>query len=92
MLSITNETEQQFYALVGRRIRHLRWISGVSQSDLAEALGVSVALLRACEAGLTRPSADLLLAIARAQSMPIAFYVAAPESAWDQSAGMSKLH
>lgn len=50
-------------ATIGKSIRHYRWLQGVSQADLAAALGISEAQLRSHEAGKSRVSAARLLAI-----------------------------
>lgn len=50
-------------ATIGKSIRHYRWLQGVSQADLATALGISEAQLRSHEAGKSRVSAARLLAI-----------------------------
>ena len=49
---------------IGKCIRHYRWLQGISQSDLANALGISLAQLRSHEAGKSRVTAARLMAIA----------------------------
>lgn len=51
-------------ATIGKSIRHYRWLQGISQTDLANALGISLAQLRSHEAGKSRVSAARLMAIA----------------------------
>lgn len=50
-------------AVIGKGIRHYRWLQGMSQADLAAALGISEAQLRNHEAGKRRVSAAMLMAI-----------------------------
>ncbi|MEM9250193.1 MAG: helix-turn-helix transcriptional regulator [Pseudomonadota bacterium] len=66
--------DRQVCIQIGRRIRLLRWMSGVSQSALASAVGISPRILRSLEAGVAAPSSDLLSAIAEAQSVPVSRY------------------
>lgn len=50
-------------ATIGQSIRHYRWLQGVEQSELAAAVGITVAQMRSHEAGKSRVSAALLFAI-----------------------------
>ncbi len=50
-------------ATIGKSIRHYRWLQGISQADLAAALGISEAQMRSHEAGKSRVSAARLMAI-----------------------------
>ena len=49
---------------IGKCIRHYRWLQGTSQTDLANAVGISLAQLRSHEAGKSRVSAARLMMIA----------------------------
>ena len=49
---------------IGKCIRHYRWLQGISQTDLANALGISLAQIRSHEAGKSRVTAARLMAIA----------------------------
>jgi transcriptional regulator with XRE-family HTH domain len=49
---------------IGKCIRHYRWLQGISQTDLANAVGISLAQLRSHEAGKSRVTAARLMAIA----------------------------
>ncbi len=51
-------------ATIGKSIRHYRWLQGISQTDLANALGISLAQIRSHEAGKSRVTAARLMAIA----------------------------
>ena len=53
------------YYLLGRRIHRLRQKRGFTQEVLAEKLKITTSHLGSVEAGLKKPSVDLLFAIAR---------------------------
>ena len=57
---------------VGHKVRQLRRQAGVSQVDLAQALGVSFQQVQKYETGANRIGASKLLAIARRLSLPVA--------------------
>ncbi|GAB6932089.1 helix-turn-helix domain-containing protein [Calditerricola satsumensis] len=56
---------------LGNRIRAYRKLKGLTQKELAERLGVSVAVLGSVERGVRRPSSHLLNAIAAALQVPV---------------------
>lgn len=51
--------------LIGRRIRAYRKLKGYTQQGLAEALGISVAVIGAIERGTRTPKKQLLEDVAR---------------------------
>ncbi len=51
-------------ATIGQSIRHYRWLQGVTQEDLAAAIGITHSQMRSHEAGKSRVSAARLMAIA----------------------------
>ncbi len=54
------------YYLLGRRIQHLRQKRGLTQEVFAEKVKITTSHLGSVEAGLKKPSVDLLFAIAKA--------------------------
>lgn len=72
--------DQVDWRLVGRRIRLTRWMSGTSQEELSAATGISLTALRAYEAGMAKPSADVLSTLADEQSVTIDFYVSSDDA------------
>jgi len=60
-------------AHVGRRIRHCRWLLGMSQDELAGRLGLSPDEVQRAEAGEDPLPAARLAAIAQALRVPVAF-------------------
>jgi transcriptional regulator with XRE-family HTH domain len=57
---------------VGKRVRALREARGLSQKQLAGVSCVSVSVIAAIEVGSTRVTADLLIVITQALSVPVA--------------------
>ncbi|MCG0314534.1 MAG: helix-turn-helix domain-containing protein [Calditerricola sp.] len=55
----------------GNRIRAYRKLKGMTQTELAERLGISVAVLGAVERGMRQPSSALLRAIADVLQVPV---------------------
>lgn len=56
---------------VGKRIRHQRWMTGITQQQLAEAVGVNFQQIQKYEAGTIRVSASRLWDIAGALNVPL---------------------
>jgi transcriptional regulator with XRE-family HTH domain len=66
---------QRFHPLdrvVGGRIRHLRRRLGVSQAELAEAVGLSYQQIQKYETGASRICVSTLILIARRLNAPVA--------------------
>ena len=59
---------------VGRRIRHRRWLLGMTQLQLAEAISIKFQQVQKYEAAITRVSASRLWDIAAAQSVMVSYY------------------
>lgn len=59
---------------VGKRIRLRRHMTGQTQQDLAEVIGVQFQQLQKYETGMNRVSASRLYRIANAQGVPVAWY------------------
>ena len=70
---------------VGKRIRHRRWMLGVTQQQLAERIGIKFQQVQKYETGANRVSASRLWDIAQALEVPVAFFFegldAAPQTA-----------
>lgn len=59
---------------VGKRIRHRRWLIGMTQQQLAEAVGIKFQQIQKYETGANRVSASRLWDIAEALEVDIAFF------------------
>ena len=56
---------------VGTRIRHRRWLIGMTQQQLADQVGIKFQQIQKYETGANRVSASRLWDIARALDVPI---------------------
>lgn len=59
---------------VGKRIRHRRWLIGMTQQQLAEQVGIKFQQIQKYETGANRVSASRLWDIADALSVPVSFF------------------
>ncbi|MGC8203695.1 helix-turn-helix domain-containing protein [Aliiroseovarius sp. PTFE2010] len=59
---------------VGKRIRHRRWMVGMTQQQLAERVGIKFQQIQKYETGMNRVSASRLWDIAEALNVPVAFF------------------
>lgn len=59
---------------VGQCIRHRRWTVGMTQQQLAHAVGIKFQQIQKYETGMNRVSASRLWDIARALDVPVAFF------------------
>lgn len=59
---------------VGKRIRHRRWMIGMTQQQLAEQVGIKFQQIQKYETGMNRVSASRLWDIAHALEVPISFF------------------
>ena len=59
---------------VGKRIRHRRWIVGMTQQQLADQVGIKFQQIQKYETGMNRVSASRLWDISATLSVPIAFF------------------
>lgn len=75
---------------VGKRVRHRRWMVGMTQQQLGEAVGIKFQQIQKYETGMNRVSASRLWDIAHAMDVSISFFFeglegddakAAPENA-----------
>lgn len=59
---------------VGQRIRHRRWMIGMTQQKLAELIGIKFQQVQKYETGTNRVSASRLWDISRAMDVPVSFF------------------
>ncbi|OSQ47871.1 helix-turn-helix domain-containing protein [Marivita geojedonensis] len=59
---------------VGKRVRHRRWLVGMTQQQLAEKVGIKFQQIQKYETGANRVSASRLWDIADALDVPVAFF------------------
>ena len=59
---------------VGKRIRHRRWLVGMTQQQLAESVGIKFQQIQKYETGMNRVSASRLWDIASSLSVPVSFF------------------
>ena len=59
---------------VGTRIRHRRWLTGMTQQQLAEAVGIKFQQIQKYETGANRVSASRLWDVAKALDVDISFF------------------
>jgi transcriptional regulator with XRE-family HTH domain len=61
-------------AHVGKRVRHRRWLIGMTQQQLAEQVGIKFQQIQKYETGANRISASRLWDIADALDVPVSFF------------------
>ena len=61
-------------AHVGKRIRHRRWMVGMTQQQLADKVGIKFQQIQKYETGMNRVSASRLWDIGRALDVPVSFF------------------
>lgn len=59
---------------VGKRVRHRRWLIGMTQQQLAEKVGIKFQQIQKYETGANRVSASRLWDIADAMEVPVNFF------------------
>ena len=59
---------------VGKRIRHRRWLVGMTQQQLAERVGIKFQQIQKYETGANRVSASRLWDISEALEVPVSFF------------------
>ncbi len=59
---------------VGKRIRHRRWLAGMTQQQLAESVGIKFQQIQKYETGANRVSASRLWDIADALDVDVSFF------------------
>ncbi|MGH1367627.1 MAG: helix-turn-helix domain-containing protein [Maritimibacter sp.] len=66
---------------VGKRIRHRRWMVGMTQQQLAEKVGIKFQQIQKYETGMNRVSASRLWDISDALTVPVSFFFEGLEGA-----------
>ncbi len=59
---------------VGKRVRHRRWMVGMTQQQLGDIVGIKFQQIQKYETGMNRVSASRLWDIAQAVDVPISFF------------------
>lgn len=59
---------------VGKRVRHRRWMVGMTQQQLAGKVGIKFQQIQKYETGMNRISASRLWDIAEALNVPVSFF------------------
>ncbi|MEJ6392208.1 helix-turn-helix transcriptional regulator [Gymnodinialimonas sp. 2305UL16-5] len=59
---------------VGKRVRHRRWMVGMTQQQLAEKVGIKFQQIQKYETGMNRVSASRLWDIADALTVPVSYF------------------
>ena len=59
---------------VGKRVRHRRWMVGMTQQQLADRVGIKFQQIQKYETGMNRVSASRLGDIAEALTVPVSFF------------------
>ncbi|PWE33738.1 transcriptional regulator [Maritimibacter sp. 55A14] len=59
---------------VGKRVRHRRWMVGMTQQQLAEKVGIKFQQIQKYETGMNRVSASRLWDIAQTLGVPVSFF------------------
>ncbi|MFT5006653.1 MAG: transcriptional regulator with XRE-family HTH domain [Paracoccaceae bacterium] len=76
---------------VGKRVRHRRWMVGMTQQQLGEAVGIKFQQIQKYETGMNRVSASRLWDIAHAMDVSISFFFEGLESDGTETAVDSPL-
>ncbi|HBZ42769.1 MAG TPA: transcriptional regulator [Maritimibacter sp.] len=74
---------------VGKRIRHRRWMVGMTQQQLAEQVGIKFQQIQKYETGMNRVSASRLWDISFALSVPVSFFFEGLEGGVEQDTNRS---
>lgn len=59
---------------IGQRVRHRRWLLGMTQQQLAQGVGIRFQQIQKYESGANRISASRLWDLAKALEMPVSFF------------------
>ena len=76
---------------VGKRVRHRRWMAGMTQQQLAERVGIKFQQIQKYETGMNRISASRLWDIAAALGVPVAFFFEGLREAVSDEVGATTL-
>ncbi len=72
---------------VGKRVRHRRWLIGMTQQQLAEQVGIKFQQIQKYETGANRISASRLWDIADALGVAVSFFFEGLQDAEKEEAG-----
>ncbi len=72
---------------VGKRVRHRRWLIGMTQQQLAQQVGIKFQQIQKYETGANRISASRLWDIAEALDVPVSFFFEGLEESQKQETG-----
>jgi len=61
-------------AHVGQLLRHRRWLAGLTQQQLGDAVGIKFQQIQKYETGMNRISASRLWELSRALDVPVSFF------------------
>ncbi len=70
---------------VGKRVRHRRWLIGMTQQQLAEKVGIKFQQIQKYETGANRVSASRLWDIADTLEVPVSFFFEGLEGGANQA-------
>ena len=73
---------------VGKRIRHRRWLVGMTQQQLAEKVGIKFQQIQKYETGANRVSASRLWDISETLDVPVSFFFEGLDDS--QTSGMNE--
>ncbi len=59
---------------VGKRLRHRRWMAGMTQQQLGDAVGIKFQQIQKYETGMNRVSASRLWELSGALGVPVSFF------------------
>ncbi len=76
---------------VGKRVRHRRWLIGMTQQQLAEKVGIKFQQIQKYETGANRVSASRLWDIADALDVKVSFFFEGIEEAEKSAAEHAKV-
>ena len=75
---------------VGKRVRHRRWMVGMTQQQLASKVGIKFQQIQKYETGMNRISASRLWDIADALNVDVRFFFEGIDDSADQGASRSE--
>ncbi|MEM9781360.1 MAG: helix-turn-helix transcriptional regulator [Pseudomonadota bacterium] len=70
---------------VGQRVRQRRWMTGMTQQQLAEKVGIKFQQIQKYETGANRISASRLWDVAAALDVPVSFFFEGLDSAVNEA-------
>jgi transcriptional regulator with XRE-family HTH domain len=74
---------------VGKRVRHRRWMLGMTQQQLGDLVGIKFQQIQKYETGMNRVSASRLWDIAKALDVSISFFFEGLEGDYEERTGQA---